>query len=69
MRIACRSCAPFRRSRRRRSKRFEALEQLRALWHGYRIAVEITHGTPAPGIDTPEDLARVRAIFAQDQAS
>jgi 3-deoxy-manno-octulosonate cytidylyltransferase (CMP-KDO synthetase) len=47
---------------------FEALEQLRALWHGYRIAVQVTHGTPAPGIDTPEDLARVRAIFAQDQA-
>ena len=45
-------------------ERFEALEQLRALWHGYRIAVEITHGTPAPGIDTPEDLARVREIFA-----
>lgn len=43
---------------------FEALEQLRALWHGYRIAVEVTHGTPAPGIDTPDDLARVRAIFA-----
>ncbi len=43
---------------------FEALEQLRALWHGYRIAVEVTHGTPAPGIDTPEDLARVRAIYA-----
>jgi 3-deoxy-manno-octulosonate cytidylyltransferase (CMP-KDO synthetase) len=42
---------------------------LRALWHGYRIAVQVTHGTPAPGIDTPEDLARVRAIFAQDQAS
>jgi 3-deoxy-manno-octulosonate cytidylyltransferase (CMP-KDO synthetase) len=48
-------------------ERFEALEQLRALWHGYRIAVEITHGTPAPGIDTPADLARVREIFAQDQ--
>jgi 3-deoxy-manno-octulosonate cytidylyltransferase (CMP-KDO synthetase) len=47
---------------------FEALEQLRALWHGYRIAVQVTHGTPAPGIDTPEDLARVRVIFAQDQA-
>jgi 3-deoxy-manno-octulosonate cytidylyltransferase (CMP-KDO synthetase) len=48
---------------------FEALEQLRALWHGYRIAVQVTHGTPAPGIDTPEDLARVRAMFAQDQGS
>ena len=46
-------------------ERFEALEQLRALWHGYRIVVEVTHGTPAPGIDTPEDLARVRALFAQ----
>jgi 3-deoxy-manno-octulosonate cytidylyltransferase (CMP-KDO synthetase) len=45
-------------------ERFEALEQLRALWHGYRIAVEITRGTPAPGIDTPADLARVREIFA-----
>ena len=44
-------------------ERSEALEQLRALWHGYRIAVEITHGTPAPGIDTPEDLARVRVLY------
>ncbi len=44
-------------------ERFEALEQLRALWHGYRIAVEVTTGTPAPGVDTPEDLARVRATF------
>ena len=45
-------------------ERFEALEQLRALWHGYRIVVEITDGTPAPGVDTPEDLERVRALFA-----
>ncbi len=43
---------------------FEALEQLRALWHGYRIAVVITDGTPAPGVDTPADLARVRALYA-----
>jgi 3-deoxy-manno-octulosonate cytidylyltransferase (CMP-KDO synthetase) len=50
-------------------ERCEALEQLRALWHGYRIVVEITHGTPAPGIDTPEDLDRVREIFALDQSS
>ena len=48
---------------------FEALEQLRALWHGYRIVVEVTHGTPAPGIDTPEDLARVRLLFAAGQTS
>ncbi|MEP7208785.1 MAG: 3-deoxy-manno-octulosonate cytidylyltransferase, partial [Casimicrobiaceae bacterium] len=47
----------------------EALEQLRALWHGYRIVVEITDGTPAPGVDTPEDLERVRAVFAADAAA
>jgi 3-deoxy-manno-octulosonate cytidylyltransferase (CMP-KDO synthetase) len=45
-------------------ERFETLEQLRALWHGFRIVVEVTTGTPAPGIDTPEDLERVRALFA-----
>ena len=44
-------------------ERFEALEQLRALWHGYKIAVLVTEGAPAPGIDTAEDLARVRALF------
>ena len=46
-------------------EKFEALEQLRALWHGYKIAVLITEATPAPGVDTPEDLARVRALFDQ----
>ena len=45
-------------------ERAEVLEQLRALWHGYRIVVEITGGTPAPGVDTPADLERVRAIYA-----
>jgi 3-deoxy-manno-octulosonate cytidylyltransferase (CMP-KDO synthetase) len=49
-------------------ERFEALEQLRALWHGFRIVVEVTAGTPAPGVDTPEDLARVRALFAAGKA-
>jgi 3-deoxy-manno-octulosonate cytidylyltransferase (CMP-KDO synthetase) len=44
----------------------EALEQLRALWHGYAIAVAVTRGTPAPGVDTPEDLARVQAWFARE---
>ena len=44
-------------------ERYEALEQLRALWHGFRIIVEVTAGTPAPGVDTPEDLERVRALF------
>ncbi len=41
----------------------EALEQLRALWHGHRIAVHVTNQAPGPGVDTPEDLARVRQLF------
>lgn len=41
----------------------EALEQLRALWHGFRIAVHVSERSPGPGVDTPEDLARVRALF------
>jgi 3-deoxy-manno-octulosonate cytidylyltransferase (CMP-KDO synthetase) len=47
----------------------EALEQLRALWHGYRIAVHVSHVAPGPGIDTPEDLERVRAVFATRPAA
>ena len=50
-------------------ERFEALEQLRALWHGYRIIVSITRGAPAPGVDTEEDLERVRAWFAAAPAA
>ena len=42
----------------------EALEQLRALWHGYRIAVFDAAEPPPPGVDTPADLERVRAHFA-----
>ena len=45
----------------------EALEQLRALWHGYRIMVHVSDVAPGPGIDTPEDLSRVRAVFAGAQ--
>ncbi len=41
----------------------EALEQLRAMWHGYRIAVHITRHNPGAGIDTPQDLERVRQLF------
>ena len=50
-------------------ERFEALEQLRALWHGHRIVVRITTGTPAPGVDTQEDLDRVRALYAAHVSS
>ncbi|RFU46392.1 3-deoxy-manno-octulosonate cytidylyltransferase [Paraburkholderia sp. DHOC27] len=41
----------------------EALEQLRAMWHGERIAVLVTAHAPMPGVDTPADLARVQALF------
>ena len=42
---------------------FESLEQLRALWHGYRIRVFETVEVPEAGVDTPEDLERVRIKF------
>jgi 3-deoxy-manno-octulosonate cytidylyltransferase (CMP-KDO synthetase) len=42
----------------------EALEQLRVLWHGQRIVVHVTPHATGPGVDTPEDLAEVRARFA-----
>jgi 3-deoxy-manno-octulosonate cytidylyltransferase (CMP-KDO synthetase) len=48
-------------------EQLEALEQLRALWHGHRIAVHVTGHAPGPGVDTPEDLERVRAQFARPQ--
>jgi 3-deoxy-manno-octulosonate cytidylyltransferase (CMP-KDO synthetase) len=41
----------------------ESLEQLRALWHGHRIVVHLTDHAPGAGVDTPEDLARVRHFF------
>jgi 3-deoxy-manno-octulosonate cytidylyltransferase (CMP-KDO synthetase) len=44
-------------------ERIEALEQMRALWHGHRIAVHLTSEAPGPGVDTPEDLERVRRLF------
>ena len=45
-------------------ERFEALEQLRALWHGFRIIVAITDQAPEAGVDTPDDLETVRRLFA-----
>ena len=44
-------------------ERIEALEQLRAMWHGHAIAVHVSHQAPGAGVDTPEDLLRVRALF------
>ena len=44
------------------TEQWEALEQLRAMYHGYRIAVLPWSGAMAPGVDTAEDLARVRKL-------
>ena len=46
-------------------EQIEALEQLRVLWHGFSIAVHVTDASPAPGVDTPEDLEKVRRFFSE----
>lgn len=46
-------------------ERWESLEQLRALWHGDAITVVETDAAPPPGVDTPEDLERVRRHFSK----
>ena len=45
-------------------EQIEALEQLRVLWYGERIHVAMAKETPPAGVDTPDDLARVRAWLA-----
>jgi 3-deoxy-manno-octulosonate cytidylyltransferase (CMP-KDO synthetase) len=45
-------------------ERSEALEQLRVLWHGYRIAVTVSKADIPPGVDTPRDLEAVRRMFS-----
>lgn len=42
-------------------EQIESLEQLRVLWHGEKIHVDLAHQAPPTGIDTPQDLARVLA--------
>ena len=49
-------------------ERFEALEPLRALGHGYRIVVRVLDGPLPPGVDTDEDLAKVRGLFGHGSA-
>ena len=44
-------------------EQIESLEQLRVLWHGYPIAVHVTERIPEAGVDTAEDLERVRRFF------
>jgi 3-deoxy-manno-octulosonate cytidylyltransferase (CMP-KDO synthetase) len=50
-------------------ERIEALEQLRVLWHGERIAVHLAAEAPGPGVDTPQDLAAARALWADRDAA
>jgi len=42
----------------------ELLEQLRVLWYGEKIHVDVAKAIPSVGVDTPEDLERVRAILS-----
>ena len=46
-------------------ERRESLEQLRALWHGFRIHVAAAREVPGPGVDTPEDVARVAQFLEE----
>ena len=41
----------------------EMLEQLRVLWYGHKIAVAKAKEIPGPGIDTPADLAKAKALL------
>src|SRR5471032_191629 len=43
----------------------ELLEQLRVLWYGEKIHVGVAKAIPSVGVDTPEDLERVRAILSR----
>jgi 3-deoxy-manno-octulosonate cytidylyltransferase (CMP-KDO synthetase) len=47
----------------------EALEQLRALWHGYRISVAVTDTLPPAGVDTPDDATRAQQVYADHFAA
>ncbi|MFW5431730.1 MAG: 3-deoxy-manno-octulosonate cytidylyltransferase [Methylophilaceae bacterium] len=46
-------------------EKIESLEQLRVLYHGYKIAVSVTDNAPASGVDTQEDLDYVRSVFTE----
>ncbi|MDH5182009.1 MAG: 3-deoxy-manno-octulosonate cytidylyltransferase [Gammaproteobacteria bacterium] len=46
-------------------EKIESLEQLRVLWHGKKIAIGVAVSPPGPGVDTEQDLARVRRLFEQ----
>lgn len=46
-------------------EQIELLEQLRVLWYGEKIHVAVAQAIPSVGVDTPEDLARVREVIAR----
>lgn len=48
-----------------RLEQIELLEQLRVLWYGEKIHVAVAKAIPSVGVDTPEDLARVREAMAR----
>jgi len=48
-------------------EQFEALEQLRVLWHGYKISVAVTPDAAPPGIDTPEDLQHIKQLLQKPE--
>lgn len=50
-------------------EQFEALEQLRVLWHGFRVRVAHAASEPEAGIDTQEDLERARGKFDRNADS
>ncbi len=50
------------------TERVESLEQLRALYNGALIHVDVADRPPAPGVDTEEDLARLRALMEKGGA-
>ncbi|MFP1754903.1 3-deoxy-manno-octulosonate cytidylyltransferase [Lonsdalea quercina] len=45
-------------------EKIELLEQLRVLWYGEKIHVDVAKAIPSVGVDTPEDLERVRLAMA-----
>jgi 3-deoxy-manno-octulosonate cytidylyltransferase (CMP-KDO synthetase) len=63
----CGFLSAYKRLRKAAIEEFEALEQLRALAHGYRISVAVTRGAPHAGVDTPDDLRRLLRHYRRTQ--
>jgi len=50
-------------------EQYESLEQLRALWHGYKISLAVTTHPPAAGVDTQEDLDAMRKLYSTESGA